>query len=65
MNILVTAGNTQAPIDRVRVVTNIFTGKTGRTSPGPRGPGHRVTILTSHPETLTDLPDPRAIATAA
>jgi phosphopantothenoylcysteine synthetase/decarboxylase len=59
VNILVTAGNTHAPIDRVRVVTNIFTGRTGadiaRTA---WARGHRVTLLTSHPDTVADLPDP-------
>jgi phosphopantothenoylcysteine synthetase/decarboxylase len=51
MNILVTAGNTQAPIDRVRAITNIFTGRTG-TSIALAGHqhGHQVTLLTSHPE---------------
>jgi phosphopantothenate-cysteine ligase/phosphopantothenoylcysteine decarboxylase/phosphopantothenate--cysteine ligase len=29
MNILVTAGNTQTPIDKVRCLTNIFSGETG------------------------------------
>ncbi len=29
MKILVSAGNTQTPIDRVRCITNIFTGRTG------------------------------------
>ena len=29
MKILVTAGNTQVPIDRVRCITNIFSGRTG------------------------------------
>ena len=29
MNLLITAGNTQTPIDRVRCITNIFTGRTG------------------------------------
>ena len=29
MKILVTAGNTQTPIDRVRSITNIFSGRTG------------------------------------
>ena len=29
MNILITAGNTHAPIDRLRVITNVFTGRTG------------------------------------
>lgn len=59
MKLLITAGNTQAPIDRVRVVTNIFTGRTGamlaRTA---WSRGHTVTVLTSHPETLADLPLP-------
>ncbi len=63
MHLLVTAGNTHAPIDRVRVVTNIFTGKTGagiaRTA---WERGHTVTLLTSHPETVADLPDPASDA---
>ncbi len=59
MNILITAGNTQAPIDRVRVVTNIFTGRTGANLARTAWMrGHRVTVLTSHPELLADLPDP-------
>ncbi|GIW80734.1 MAG: hypothetical protein KatS3mg105_2541 [Gemmatales bacterium] len=29
MKILITAGNTLAPVDRVRCLTNIFTGRTG------------------------------------
>ena len=59
MNILITAGNTHAPIDRVRVVTNIFTGRTGANIARTAWVrGHRVTILTSHPELLTDLPEP-------
>ena len=29
MNLLITAGNTLAPIDRVRGLTNVFTGRTG------------------------------------
>jgi phosphopantothenoylcysteine synthetase/decarboxylase len=59
MKILITAGNTHAPIDRVRVITNVFTGKTGallaRTA---WARGHRITVLTSQPYTLSDLPDP-------
>jgi phosphopantothenoylcysteine synthetase/decarboxylase len=56
MNILVTAGNTQTPIDRVRCITNIFTGRTGTQLAlvGQRR-GHRVTLLTSHPEVIRDL----------
>jgi phosphopantothenoylcysteine synthetase/decarboxylase len=51
MNILVTAGNTQAPIDRVRAITNIFTGRTGTNiALAAHQHCHRVTLLTSHPE---------------
>jgi phosphopantothenoylcysteine synthetase/decarboxylase len=62
MNILITAGNTQAPIDRFRCVTNVFTGRTGtlvaRTA---WSRGHTVTLLTTHPELLADIPaDPAA-----
>jgi len=53
MNVLVTAGNTQTPIDCVRCITNIFSGRTGAliaTEAASRG--HAVTLLTSHPEVL-------------
>jgi phosphopantothenoylcysteine synthetase/decarboxylase len=54
MNLLITAGNTQAPIDRVRVITNVFTGRTGAAiARAASARGHRVTLLTSQP----DLPD--------
>ena len=44
MNILITAGNTAAPVDRVRVVTNIFTGRTGaEVARTAWMRGHRVT----------------------
>ncbi len=53
MNILVTAGNTQTPLDRVRCITNIFTGRTGATiATHASSRGHTVTMLTSHPEVL-------------
>jgi phosphopantothenoylcysteine synthetase/decarboxylase len=53
MNVLVTAGNTQAPLDRVRCVTNIFTGRTGgQIAAAAAGRGHAVTLLTSHPEAV-------------
>lgn len=56
MNFFVTAGNTQSLIDRVRCVTNIFSGRTGagvaRTA---WGRGHTVTLATSHPEVLTEF----------
>ena len=50
MNVLVTAGNTQAPIDRVRCVTNIFSGRTGAAIANAAwGRGHAVTLATSNP----------------
>lgn len=56
MNVLVTAGNTHTPIDRVRVITNIFTGRTGANIAAYAvARGHRVTLLTSHPETVDHL----------
>lgn len=56
MNILVTAGNTITPIDRVRVITNVFTGRTGtRIAMEASQRGHHVTLLTSHPEVMGPL----------
>jgi phosphopantothenate---cysteine ligase (CTP) len=56
MNVLVTAGNTQTPIDRVRCITNVFTGRTGaRVALEAHRGGHVVTLLTSHPEAVRDL----------
>src|ERR1700730_7885218 len=56
MHLLVTAGNTQVPIDRVRCITNIFTGRTG-TQIALHGldRGHTVTLLTSHPDVVNSL----------
>jgi phosphopantothenoylcysteine synthetase/decarboxylase len=60
MNILVTAGNTLVPIDRVRCLTNIFTGRTGAgIALRAHQRGHTVTLLTSHPETVTETPSER------
>src|SRR6266702_1096438 len=57
MNILVTAGNTQVMIDRVRCLTNIFTGRTGAgIALAASARGHRVTLLTSHPEAAPATP---------
>ena len=57
MRIFITAGNTQTPVDRVRCITNIFTGRTGaRIAAEAYRRGHRVTLATSHPETV-DLAD--------
>jgi phosphopantothenate---cysteine ligase (CTP) len=56
MNLLVTAGNTQAAIDRVRCITNIFTGRTGAAiALEAFRRGHSVTLLTSHPEAVAAL----------
>ncbi len=56
MRILVTAGNTQVPIDRVRCITNIFTGRTGaQLALHGCELGHTITLLTSHPEVIPDL----------
>ena len=56
MRILITAGNTQAPIDRVRCLTNIFTGRTGAgIAVCAHDRGHDVTLLTSHPEVLREM----------
>ena len=53
MNILVTAGNTSAMIDKVRCITNIFSGRTGASiALEAHRRGHAVTLLTSHPEAL-------------
>jgi phosphopantothenoylcysteine synthetase/decarboxylase len=56
MRVLVTAGNTQAPIDRVRCITNVFTGRTGTgIALHAHGRGHAVELLTSHPEVVSAL----------
>jgi phosphopantothenate-cysteine ligase/phosphopantothenoylcysteine decarboxylase/phosphopantothenate--cysteine ligase len=56
MKILVTAGNTQALIDQVRCITNIFSGKTGAAlAIEAHQRGHQVTLLTSRPEAVKEL----------
>lgn len=56
MRMLVTAGNTQVQIDRVRAITNIFTGRTGgRIAMAAHAAGYDVSLLTSHPEVLSRL----------
>src|SRR5438874_7133991 len=60
MRILVTAGNTLAPIDRVRCITNIFTGRTGAAiALEAYRRGHSLTLLTSHPEAVEETPPGR------
>lgn len=55
MNLLITAGNTQSPIDRVRCVTNVFSGRTGaQIARTAWGRGHTVTLLTSTPDALLE-----------
>lgn len=62
MNLLVTAGNTQTPIDRVRCITNIFTGRTGaQVALEAHRRGHTVTLLTSHPEVIDHPKDRWAV----
>lgn len=59
MHILVTAGNTKAMIDRVRCLTNIFTGRTGASiAICACERAHRGTLLTSHPEAIAALQPP-------
>jgi len=56
MNLLITAGNTMALVDRVRCLTNIFTGRTGAAiALAAQARGHTVTLLTSHPEAVLEL----------
>jgi phosphopantothenate---cysteine ligase (CTP) len=58
MQILVTAGNTLVPIDRVRCLTNIFTGRTGaRIAWAAHESAHTVALLTSRPGALAELAD--------
>src|SRR5439155_24408942 len=56
MNLLITAGNTQSPIDRVRCITNIFSGRTGaQVARTAWGRGHTVTLATSRPDALLEF----------
>src|SRR5437588_13123466 len=56
VNVLVTAGNTQVPIDRVRCLTNLFTGRTGaQIALRAHEWGHTVILLTSHPDVVAKL----------
>ncbi len=56
MNFFITAGNTQTMIDRVRCVTNIFSGRTGASVARTAwGRGHSVALATSHPDSLAEF----------
>jgi phosphopantothenoylcysteine synthetase/decarboxylase len=58
MKWLITAGNTISFIDKVRCITNVFSGRTGATiAVQAAAQGHSVVLLTSHPE-VADLPQP-------
>jgi len=60
MRVLVTAGNTETPVDRVRSITNIFSGRTGALIAARAFHcGHAVTLLTSHPEVIDAIPSTR------
>src|SRR5258708_1342440 len=62
MNLLVTAGNTLVAIDRVRCLTNIFTGRTGAAiALHAKERGHVVPLLPSHPEAIDRLHHPSAL----
>jgi len=56
MNLLVTAGNTLALIDKVRCLTNVFSGRTGASiALEAHERRHTVRLLTSHPEAAAEL----------
>jgi len=60
MKILVTAGNTQTPLDRVRAISNIFSGRTGaQIAARAFDRGHAVTLLTSRPDAVDTFPSAR------
>lgn len=55
MKVLVTAGSTVVPIDQVRVISNIFHGKTGTAIARYLFlQGDEVTLMTSSPKLVTD-----------
>jgi phosphopantothenoylcysteine synthetase/decarboxylase len=55
MNLLITAGNTQSLIDRVRCITNVFSGRTGaQIARTAWGRGHTVSLATSRPDALLE-----------
>jgi phosphopantothenate---cysteine ligase (CTP) len=65
MKWLVTAGNTLTFVDKVRCITNVFSGRTGaRIAVQSALRGHSVVLLTSHPEVVDapqDDPSSRAL----
>jgi phosphopantothenoylcysteine synthetase/decarboxylase len=58
MNLLITAGGTMVPVDRVRFIGNGFTGHTGaKIALHAHARGHCVTLLTSHPDVAKQMSD--------
>ncbi len=56
--VLITAGNTRIPIDRVRGIDNIFRGRTGAAiAKYFAEKGCEVTLLTSHPKLVVPEPN--------
>jgi phosphopantothenate-cysteine ligase/phosphopantothenoylcysteine decarboxylase/phosphopantothenate--cysteine ligase len=56
--ILITAGNTQTPIDKVRAITNIFKGKTGTDIAKYFAEKDcAVTLITSNPDLVAEIPE--------
>lgn len=54
MKLLITAGNTMTLVDKVRCITNIFSGRTGASiAELAAARGHHVTLLTSKPEVVS------------
>ncbi len=63
MRILLTAGNTATMIDRVRCVTNVFSGRTGaRIAVEAAQRGHSVDVLTSRPEAVQECLSGRSLS---
>jgi phosphopantothenate---cysteine ligase (CTP) len=57
MNILITAGSTRSPIDKIRCVSTIFSGRTGSDLARVAwARGHTITFLTSNVDRVPDLP---------
>lgn len=63
MRVLVTAGATQVPIDRVRAITNVFTGRTGTQVAAAIAalPGAQVRLLTSAPHRAAEWGLPASV----
>lgn len=57
MKVLVTAGDTAVPIDRVRQITTVFSGRTGAAiARHAHARGHEILLLTSHPDAMPGPP---------